>query len=102
MENEETVFPVKGSRFNLKRLSDGVGDSGSLLVPIDCNTQRVSGKEGTIEIGKGVRCGSPFAGTYTEQDYWTTTPVVRILERAEDLSWVKFQTRNSVYLVSGY
>jgi len=35
------------------------------------------------------------AGTFTDRDYWMTTPIVEIL--SEDYASIRFQTKNSTY-----
>ncbi len=51
-------------------------------------------------VGACMRVGSPYSRSYSNQDYWTTTPVTEILEEFTDdqnrLN-VKFKTRNSTY-----
>ncbi len=97
----ETI-KIKGSRFSVSRESDGAGDSGPMLVPFDRVTWKEIGENGTIEIGKSIRCGSVHARTMQAQDYWTTTDVCEVLERADDDSWVKVKTANSVYTIRGF
>lgn len=51
-------------------------------------------------IGVNMRVGSPYARSYSAQDYWTTTKVTEILEEFVDSDNrlnVKFKTKNSVY-----
>jgi hypothetical protein len=46
-------------------------------------------------IGCHMLVGSVTARSYSNQDYWLTTPVLEILEETEDI--VKFKTKNSIY-----
>lgn len=51
-------------------------------------------------VGVSMRVGSPYGRSYSNQDYWTTTPVTEILEEFtddQDRLNVKFKTRNSTY-----
>jgi hypothetical protein len=95
------IIKIKGSRYSLERDYDRSGDSGSMLVPFNFN-ERKEGENGTIQIGCGVKCGSIYARTMQAQDWWMTTPITEIIEKAEDNSWVKFRTKNSVYTVRGF
>jgi hypothetical protein len=93
---------MKPGRYAMSRVGDGAGDSGGMLISIDPATQQTSGENGDIVKGCCIRCGSHFARTMQWQDYWTTTPVVEILEVNEDNSVVKFKTGNSVYEVKSF
>ncbi len=81
----------------LRRISDGAGDSGSASLALGLND------DGTDVVVKGYRpivgclmqVGSLTARSFSEKDYWTTTPVTEILEDTED--YVKFKTGNSIY-----
>lgn len=82
-----------------------VGDSGKLfeMYKLDINSEQVIKHDDPIkpEIGYAVRVGSLFARSYSNQDYWTTTPVTQILEEKtfeDGAIEMKFKTRNSVYL----
>jgi hypothetical protein len=82
---------------HLRRIPDGVGDSGSVSLALGLND------EGTDVVVKGNRpivgclmqVGSLTARSYSHQDYWTTSKVTEILEETED--YVKFKTENSIY-----
>ena len=57
--------------------------------------------EPVVEYGKpklhyAVRVGSPYTRSYQQQDCWTTTPVIEILEENENM--VRFKTTNSEYI----
>ena len=85
----------------LMRVSDGRGDSGSRVEAIQWN------EDGTFKevvgnrpiVGCSLLVGGLTARTYSDQDWWLTTPVTEILEEEEndgDL-YVKFRTENSIY-----
>lgn len=81
----------------LKRVSDGVGDIGSISQAIKWN------EDGTFKevvsdrptVGCSMLVGSGTASTYQHQDYWLTTVVIEIIEDTDD--YVKFKTENSIY-----
>jgi len=81
----------------LRRTSDGAGDVGARSEAIKWN------EDGTFNsvvsnrptVGCSMLVGSVTARSYSEQDYWLTTPVTEILEESED--YVKFKTGNSIY-----
>jgi len=56
-------------------------------------------------VGCSLLVGSVTARSYSDQDYWLTTPVTEILEEkfTEDgyLELVKFKTKNSLYELRG-
>lgn len=97
-------FSVRNNMlYSLSRISDGVGDSGRMSTAIIPVYHPDTGDMLSVEyehnsrpkIGAALRVGSPFAGTFTTQDYWTTTLITEILV---DLpNYVKFKTTNSVY-----
>jgi len=81
----------------LKRISDNAGDMGARSEAIAWN------EDGTFKeivdnrpvIGCSILVGSVTARTYSDQDYWLTTPITEILEERED--YVRFKTENSEY-----
>lgn len=89
----------------LRRLSDGAGDQGSRVEAIQWN------EDGTFKevvdnkptVGCSFLVGSITARTYSDHDYWLTTPVTEILEEKFDkkdsgkLIYCKFKTENSIY-----
>jgi hypothetical protein len=87
--------------YQLIRDRDGAGDGGGMLVAIDPKTGlEVTGEKGYIRVGYCVMCGSTYARTYQQQDWWRTTPVKKILEVGDN--FVKFETVNgSTYLAKG-
>lgn len=81
----------------LKRVGDEAGDSGSRVEVIQWKD------DGTIDkvvgtypvVGCSVLVGSVTARSFSNQDYWLTTPVTEILEEKE--KYVRFKTQNSEY-----
>lgn len=88
-----------GSNYHLSRIGDGAGDSGPLLHPVDrFNGEQMTDRNGWIEVGLSVLCGSLIARSYTAQDYWLTSEVTEILDVSDDGRVVRFATGNSVYV----
>ena len=91
-------------RYSLRRDRDGAGDSGPMLMTFDWD-QRKDCEQGVIEVGKGVKCGSLYARSYSGQDWWLTTPVTEIIDairvyNEESKEWedhIRFKTGNSLY-----
>ena len=86
----------------LIRMSDGKGDSGSNVEAIRLNPETDNPEyKHTREpiVGWALRVGSVTARTYSNQDWWMTTPVTEIMERTEKDNelYVKFKTGNSIY-----
>jgi hypothetical protein len=88
----------------LKRVSDGEGYSGSRIESISWNDdgsfKAITGGKPTV--GESLRVGSVTASTYSDRDWWMTTPVKKILEEkynddTKKLTYVKFETENSTY-----
>lgn len=83
---------------SLRRTRDGVGDDGPMsdIGRINPETNQPEWKHGERPtVGWVVRVGSPYARSYSAQDWWQTTPVTEILENRE--SYVRFKTGNSEY-----
>ena len=78
---------------SLARDRDGEGYSGSLVEAIDPDTGKVVGHEPMV--GKALKVGTMTAGTYSNRDWWLTTPITEIISETEDE--VKFKTGNSTY-----
>ncbi len=78
-------------------MSDGAGDGGARSEAIKWNEDRTfnSVVSNRPTVGCSMLVGSVTARSYSEQDYWLTTPVTEILEESED--YVKFKTGNSIY-----
>jgi hypothetical protein len=85
----------------LRRISDGKGDQGSRIEAIKWH------KDGTLEhigtkpmIGYSLLVGSVTARSYSDKDYWLTTPITEILEEKQHGGlYMKFKTGNSIYEV---
>ena len=92
MNNEKKL-----GHYSLKRVSDGAGDSGlmSTLLWVE-NDELKTEENGKPRVGVAIRVGTPFARTYSAQDWWMTTICLEILEEFEH--YVKFKTKNSVYI----
>lgn len=85
-------------RYSLKRVSDGAGDCGpmSLLLRRNKDTGEDEYKRNARpEVGWQMQVGSPYARTYSWQDYWHCTEITEILEERDN--YVRFKTRNSEY-----
>jgi hypothetical protein len=79
--------------YSLHRESDGAGDTGPMSLALK-DTEIIYDARPTV--GYHMRVGSSYARTYSSQDYWTTTPVIEIIEDTPNR--VYFRTRNSVYV----
>ena len=87
-------------KYLLVRESDNAGDSGLLCEILDWESYKPIPGETYPRVGCGVRVGSPYARTYSMQDWWQTTPIVEILEESVDkdgLRTCRFKTANSIY-----
>ena len=82
--------------YSLRRLSDNAGDAGSMSnVVYEENGEVVVEPHSKPRIGVRMMVGSSYARTYTEQDWWSTTTIIEILDEKED--YVKFKTKHSIY-----
>jgi hypothetical protein len=88
----------------LRRTRDGAGDAGARSEAIAWNEdgtfKEIVGRRPTI--GCSLLVGSVVARSYSNQDFWLTTPVTEILEEEErtgeeDGYYCKFKTGNSIY-----
>lgn len=77
----------------LIRESDGEGYSGSRLEAIDPKTGSVVGYEPMI--GKALLVGTMTGGTYSDRDWWLTSPITEIISETDEE--MKFKTKNSIY-----
>jgi hypothetical protein len=85
----------------LIRVSDGAGDAGSRVEAIKWND------DGTFKeiigrrpmVGCSLLVGSVTARSFSDKDYWLTSPITEILEEDErdDGYYCKFKTLNSIY-----
>jgi hypothetical protein len=51
-------------------------------------------------VGVSIRVGSPYARSYSAQDWWQTTEITEILDEwiEDDITCIKFKTKNSIYI----
>lgn len=77
------------------------GNHGSMLCPVAWSSDNEmtieTDKNGVIEVGKSVRCGSIVSRRFGDEDWWQTSLVTEILEVNEANTYCKFKTMNSVY-----
>jgi hypothetical protein len=96
-------------RYSLYRTRDGAGDSGPMsdaVTPIwDDNgklVDKIVEQNARPKVGAAMVVGSPYARTYSRQDWWQTTPITEILDEWIDEETgddcVRFKTGNSVYI----
>lgn len=87
--------------FYLRRVSDGVGESGARSEAIEWNEDRTFKKVVDYKptVGCSMLVGSITARSYSNIDYWLTTVVEEILEEinSDDTHYIKFRTKNSDY-----
>lgn len=87
--------------YNILRLSDKTHESGGRSEAIkwkeDGTFDKIVGN--TPVVGCSMLVGSVTARSYSEQDYWLTTPIVEIIEEIinESNHYVRFRTLNSEY-----
>lgn len=87
--------------FHLRRTRDGAGDHGirseSIAYTPDGKFDKVDGY--IPKVGNAMLVGSLTARSYSNQDYWLTTPVTEILEeiKNDDTHYIRFKTGNSEY-----
>lgn len=84
--------------YSLKKVGDHpVGDSGgmSMLLWVDKDGKVQSEHNARPRVGTCIRVGSIYARTYQSQDWWQTSNIEEIL--VDELRYVKFRTRNSIY-----
>ena len=85
----------------LRRVQDGMGDSGASVQAIEWNEDGTFKKvvDNVPVVGCSLLVGSVSARTYSDQDYWLTTPVTEILEEVhtDEGLYFRFRTGNSTY-----
>lgn len=99
---------------SLIRERDGAGDCGPMstaLVPVYDDAGKIVDvtyeDRAVPRVGVAMRVGSPYARTYSGQDYWQTTLITEIISdevvTREDYvdRVIKFRTGNSVYTWTG-
>lgn len=77
----------------LRRTSDGAGDTGVLRVSDKYSPLFQLVEE--VRVGDVVRVGSLTSRMFEFQDYWTTTPIIEIVSNSRDMC--VFKTGNSEY-----
>lgn len=108
-KNKLLSVKLKGGVYSLSRIGDRAGDSGRMFRAIGPKGKQV-GKDGLIKVGCAVQCGTYFARSYENQDWWMTTPVTKILSvktisgdlPSIKVMIVKFKTKNSTYIAKGF
>lgn len=83
----------------LRRERDNAGDSGpmSMALWVELDTGQIMHEHNSRpRVGVAMRVGSHFGRSYTDQDWWQTTPITEILEESENR--VRFKTGNSTYV----
>ena len=86
---------VIDDQFNWKlvREHDGLTKQSKEVMWIEFNDEgRFKSKHDEPAVGRSLMM-SPFTFSFT----WQTTVITEILELADDLSYIKFRTENSVY-----
>lgn len=93
--------------YSLYRTRDGAGDSGLMsdaVTPIWDENGKLIDKiiehNARPKVGAAMVVGSPYARTYSHQDWWQTTPITEILEERiskDGTEYVRFKTGNSEY-----
>lgn len=82
----------------LVRTRDGAGDLGglSMIFRLNPDTSEVEFLDNQRpRLGWRIRVGSITSRMFGNQDYWSTTEVIEIVEEKE--GYVKFKTSNSDY-----
>lgn len=93
--------------YSLRRTRDGAGDSGPMsdaVTPIwDENgklVDKIIEHNAAPKVGAAMVVGSPYARSYSAQDWWQTTPITEILEdiiKNDGSRYIRFKTGNSEY-----
>jgi hypothetical protein len=89
------MLGITESEFNwrLVREGDGLNKKSKEILWLEWNEDgRFKEKHNDIAVGRSLIM-SPFNHFFT----WQTTLVTEVLEVAEDLSYIKFKTKNSTY-----
>lgn len=102
--------------YSLIRERDGAGDSGSMSeltkvvksgdwyeIEKDEHGSPITENNAKPKVGYCIRVGTPFSRTFSNQDWWQTTPIIEILDEGvdKDGQYVKFKTASkneSIYL----
>lgn len=87
-------------QFSLVREDREVGDHGGMLISIDPNTGLPVGNNGDVIVGCRIKCGSLYARSYQQQDWWMTSVVQDINKVNDNIAIIT--TRNNTYYVGDY
>ncbi|HOG38254.1 MAG TPA: hypothetical protein PLD95_02165 [bacterium] len=74
-------------------LKDGGARVDAISWDKDGNFEEIKGHEPIV--GCSLLVGSITARSFSEQDYWLTTPIIEIVEKTDEY-WI-FKTNNSTY-----
>jgi len=88
-------------RYSLIRQDRHAGDSGLMCEILDNESYKPIPGETYPRVGCGVRVGSPFARSYSAQDWWQTSPITEITDEWTDdkgFRHMRFKTKNSTYI----
>lgn len=89
--------------YSLRRQRDGMGDSGLMSDAYhwpngeDADPEVIHNSKPFV--GATMRVGTPFARSFTAQDWWQTTPVTEIIKEWTD--WVEDQSVECVHFKTG-
>jgi hypothetical protein len=89
------LLGLADNEFNwrLVREGDGLNKKSKDVIWLEWDDEgRFKARHDDIAVGRSLIM-SPFNHFFT----WQTTVVTEVLEVAEDLSYIKFKTRNSIY-----
>lgn len=84
--------------YALIRASDGARDAGPMLLALGIDGE--ANLPNTLRIGRCCRVGSYTARMHQIQDYWQTTPVTEIDISGIGRGIIRFNTKNSRYLLT--
>lgn len=110
--SQATSISLGQGSYSLHRERDGAGDSGTIFKSLRwpegkeaCTLNELTqvGEIGEIHLGCAIYCGSVYARSYSQQDWWLTTPVTEFLDVKDDgvNIEVRFRTENSIYIAKG-
>lgn len=88
---------LKGNAFRLRRELDQMGDESRALKTIDPTTGATIGELNEVHIGGRLLIGVPNATRW-----WLTSIVTEFLEVSDDLTYLRFKTKNSIYTLRAY
>ena len=91
------MLQKEGLMAKLIRDRDGEGYYGSCVEALEFDGKTAGGKLVGHEpmVGCCLKVGTLTAGTYSDRDWWMTTPITEITSETDDE--IKFKTKNSTY-----